>query len=59
MLDDIVNKMTFDFTCTTERAAKSMRNEILNFKASRISSIISQVLAEKMDPTLLWKINKI
>ena len=59
MLNDVVNKIVFELTCETEIAAKRMRNEILNYKASQISSILSEVLAEKGDKQFLWKINKI
>lgn len=59
MLSDIVNKMTFEFTCKTEVAAKSMRNEIMNYKAYQVSAILSEVLAEKMNDAMLWKIDKI
>src|SRR6476660_5036571 len=59
MLNDVVNTITFDFNCETEIAAKSMRNEIVNYKAYQVSSILSEVLAEKIDKSTLWKINKI
>jgi hypothetical protein len=59
MLNDIVNTITFDFTCKTEIAAKSMRNEFINYKAYQISSILSEVLSEKIDKDTLWKINKL
>ena len=59
MLTDIVNTITFDFTCNSEIAAKDMRNEILNYKADQINSILSKVFSEKFDKDYLWKINKL
>lgn len=59
MPNDVVNTMLFDFTCETETTAKSMRDEIVHFKAQQFNSILSDLLSEKLEDTAVWKINKI
>lgn len=59
MLNDIINTITFDFTCRSETAAKAMRNEIVHYKAHQITSALTEVLAAKTDPAYVWKIDKL
>src|SRR4030095_5489589 len=59
MHEVIVNRLTFDFTCRTERAARAISKEIVHYKASSINSIISEILSKKTDPDSLWKIGRL
>jgi hypothetical protein len=59
MPNDVVNTMLFDFTCETETTAKSMRDEIVHFKAQQFNSILSELLSEKLEDAAVWKINRI
>jgi hypothetical protein len=59
MLNDIVNTVTFDFTCRSELTATTIRNDFVNYKAGQISSILSTVLEEKFDAGTTWKINRL
>ena len=59
MLNDTINKLIFDFTCHSEQAARWMKDEILNYKASQINAILTEVLAGTQNSEMLWKIDKL
>jgi hypothetical protein len=59
MLNDTINKLTFEFTYQSEAAAKAVGHEIENYKAHLLTSVISEVLSEKMDKNLFWKMDKV
>lgn len=49
MFTDIINNITFDFTCNSEATAKNLQEEVLNFTAFQINTVISDVLTENAD----------
>lgn len=59
MLNNVVNKLTFEFNCNSEPVAKAMSNEITNYWAYQFSEILSEVIAGNLDDNKLWKIERL
>ncbi len=59
MLNNVVNKLTFEFNCNSELVAKAMSNEITHFWTYQFSEILSKVIAGNLDNNKLWKIERL
>ena len=59
MLNDVVNRLTIEFSCNSEQTAKVVSHEIKHYWMSRFTQILSRVMSENTNNSMLRKIDRL